>query len=256
MPVRCLIIDDEAPARDELRFLLSRIDDAETVGEADSVRAGLERIDALAPDLVFLDIQMPGGSGFDLVSALADRPVRPLVVFATAYDQYAIDAFAANALDYILKPFEESRVRASIDRARERLSQPPDRRDDQLPRMLAALQTLPAFARIAVEHAGRLRLVDPDAVVFLSAEDRTTVLHTRDEALTVHGDPSLDAMNERLAGKPFYRVHRSYLVHLTRIRHFAPWQSGRYEIVMDDDDGTRLPVSRSRVKGFKAALGL
>ncbi|BBD06845.1 LytR/AlgR family response regulator transcription factor [Desulfovibrio ferrophilus] len=257
MPIRVLIVDDEPPARDELAYLLSEFSDIEVVAQAGSAREACEQVMAHGPDLVFLDIEMPGGSGFDVVATTLDMEDAPLIIFATAFDQYAIRAFEENAVDYLLKPVTEDRLSKSLARAREALSarEPRDKARASLEQLLAGVGT-PQFSRIPVERNGRIALLKPDEVVFCASESRKLMIHTTNEAWPCHGICTMDALEQRLGSGSFFRAGRGVLVNLERIREFSPWFNGKYNLVLDDAEGTELAVSRGRVQYFKERLGL
>lgn len=257
MPIRVLIVDDEPPARDELAYQLSAFDDTEVVAQAGSAREAVEMIIAHGPDLVFLDIEMPGGSGFDAVAAVMELETPPLIIFATAFDQYAIRAFEENAVDYLLKPVTDSRLAKSLARAREALAaREPREAAHQGLRQLLAGAGLPQFSRIAVERDGRIALLKPEEVVFCATETRKLMIHTSDGAWPCHGICTMDALEQRLNSDTFFRAGRGVLVNMERVRAFSPWFNGKYNLVLDDADGTELTVSRGRVQQFKDRLGL
>lgn len=261
MEIRALIVDDEPPARDELAFLLSEFADVSVAGQVASAREAVAAIRDLEPDVVFLDIEMPGGSGFDvLADVLDDGAEPPLFVFATAFDQYAIRAFDENAVDYVLKPFTSERLAKSLARVRSALatrSQGPggDVRDE-LHKLLASVSAGRGFTRVAVEHGGRIALLRPEEIILCCCEERRVVVHTAREALACHGPLTLDALEERLESHSFFRANRGTLVNLARVREFSPWFNGKYNCVMDDAQGTEVTVSRGRVPAFKEQLGL
>ena len=262
MPIRCLIVDDEAPARDELSYLLSRYPDLTIIGEAASAAKAVTLCLERRPDLVFLDIQMPGQNGFEVIRALqvADCPL-PLFVFVTAYDSYAVKAFEASAVDYILKPVSEERLTATIERARTYLGKACNPLQQQLESLLSRIQgqdrpPSPTTNRISIEKHGRIRLIDPKDIVFCSYDDNRVTAHLRDEVVPIYGITSMDRMEEHLEGTSFFRAHRSTLVNLDAIAEFSPWFNGKYSLVMADSTHSKLTVSRSRVKDFKQRLGL
>jgi len=257
MPIRVLIVDDEPPARDELAYLLSEFGDIEVVAQAGSAREAVEQILGHEPDLVFLDIEMPGGSGFDVVGATLDLETQPLVIFATAFDQYAIRAFEENAVDYLLKPVTEDRLAKSLARAREILAARDSRGEarENLHRLLAESGP-PLFSRIAVERDGRIALLKPEEVVFCATDARRLMIHTGDGAWPCHGICTMDALEQRLGSRSFFRAGRGVLVNMERVRAFSPWFNGKYNLVLDDAEGTELTVSRGRVQDFKDRLGL
>lgn len=269
MVIRCIIVDDEPPARDEWLYMLSRMEDVEVVATASSASQALEAIREHGPDLVFLDIEMPGGNGFTVVEQLMDMEDAPLVIFATAFDQYAIRAFEENAIDYILKPLEEKRVRKGLEKARQRLG----RRDSgadaagtyetgadaspgELGQLLKQIGQRASFTRISVECRGRILLLQPQDVCFCRADDKKVWVHTRDARYLCHGMTNLGRLEERLEAHAFFRANRGELVNLAKVREFSPWVNGKYAVTMDDAVGTEIVVNRSRVKDFKDRLGL
>lgn len=256
MPLRTLIVDDEPPARDELAYLLSAFEDVAPPAQAASAREAVEIIHDDQPDLVFLDIEMPGGSGFDVVAACIELDPQPLYVFATAFEHYAIQAFEENAVDYLLKPVTEERLAKSLARAREALGR---RRKGEGPGAIQRLVSGPlarGITRVPVERGGRIALLKPAEVVFCSTEERKVMVHTREEAWPCHGVGTLDGLEERMAAHAFFRAGRGALVNLARIREFSPWFNGKYVLVMDDAQGTEITISRGRVPLFKEQLGL
>lgn len=257
MVLKTLIVDDEPPARDELAYLLSAFEDVEAPVQAGSAREAVQAIHDTLPDLVFLDIEMPGGSGFDVVAACADIEPQPLYVFATAFEHYALQAFDENAVDYLLKPVTEERLAKSLARAREALTNRRTQTDamDGVNRVLAAAGPK-GITRIPVERGGRIALLRPAEVVFCATEDRKVMAHTRDEAWPCHGVGTLDALEQRMAGHAFFRAGRGALVNLTHIREFSPWFNGKYILAMDDTENTEIPISRGRVPAFKEIIGL
>ncbi|SCY85789.1 LytR/AlgR family response regulator transcription factor [Desulfoluna spongiiphila] len=257
MEIRCLVVDDEQPAVDELAFLLSGLPDVVVVGSANSAKEAVEKIGSLKPDLVFLDINMPGHTGFHVIEACSDLHKAPLFIFCTAYDQYAVKAFEEQAVDYILKPFSLKRVAKGVGRARERLEAESGASNDEVTRLLEALgPRQPHVVRLSVESQGRLLLLDPDEVLFCRAEEKRVRVFTHGGDYISHGASTLDRLEELVAGYPFYRVHRASLVHLKHIREVTSWYNGKYLLVMDDSAASEVVVSRNRVKGLKENLGL
>lgn len=261
MKIRCIIVDDEPPARDEWLYMLSRMEDVEVVATASSATQALEVIYEHEPDLVFLDIEMPGGNGFTVVEQLMDMEDPPFVIFATAFDQYAIRAFEENAIDYILKPLEEQRVRKGLDKVRQRLAREsaPDAAEkphSELAQLLEKIGQRDSFTRISVESRGRVLLLQPQDVYFCRADDKRVWVHTRDDRYLCHGTVNLGKLEERLCAHAFFRANRADLVNLAKVREFAPWFNGKYTIIVDDAVGTEIVVNRSRVKDFKDRLGL
>jgi DNA-binding LytR/AlgR family response regulator len=258
MKINCLIVDDEPPAVDELNYILSRKDHVTVVGAAYSAEHAIEAIKALKPDLVFLDIKMPGLDGFEVVKACSQLPDPPFFVFATAYDEHAVEAFEASAVDYILKPVQAERVQESIERVKQLMSARHHRQ------LYSQLENLPQgvtvsrnyLAKISVEHKGKIRLLDPESIVFCKAENKATLAYTESQCHPLHGATSLDMMEAKLARRGFFRSHRSYLVNLAYIKEVVTWFNGKYILTMADQQKTEVPVSRRRARSLKEHLGL
>lgn len=255
--IRTILVDDELPAQDELRYLLSAHSDIEVIATADNATDAVEAIYSHCPDLVFLDIQMPGKNGFSVLNAVMgmDRP--PLVIFVTAFDEYAIRAFEENAVDYILKPVGTDRLAGSLERARKLLH--PDGTSESgevLRKLLADVGIKPGITRISVEHSGRNVLLNPREVVYFNYENRRVHAGTRDGLYPCASDLTLDRLEERLDAFPFFRANRSQLVNLALVRSYAPWFNGKYVLTMNDKQETEITVSKSRVRDFRDAIEL
>lgn len=258
MDIKCLIVDDEPPAVDELNFILSRISGVEVVGLADSAGNAINTIRLKEPDLVFLDIKMPGRDGFEVIKACKSLRKIPLFVFATAYDEHAIKAFEASAVDYILKPFRSERVRESVERAKQMmLARMQGALCGQLEMLMARIHP-PAnnIAKISVEHKGRILLLDPESIVYCKAENKGILACTESHCYSLHGPTSLDDMESKLKGRGFFRSHRGYLVNLACVKEVVSWFNGKYILTTTDRASTQVPVSRRRVKSLKIRLGL
>jgi DNA-binding LytR/AlgR family response regulator len=258
MKISCLIVDDEPPAVDELSYILSGIANVDVVATAFSAAKAILAIRTRHPDLVFLDIKMPGGDGFEVIRACAATPGPPFFVFVTAYDRHAVKAFEASAVDYILKPFQANRIRESVSRVHQMLTT--HRRGalyGQLERMAERLS--PAAdcpTKIGVERKGRILLLDPDEIVYCKAENKSVRVCTDRCCFNLWGLASLDELENKLCGHGFFRAHRSFLVNLARIKEMASWFNGRYILTVTDASATEVPVSRRRVKALKDKLGL
>lgn len=245
--MRVLIADDEAPARGRLRRLLADLDGVEVVGEAANGVAALERVAADRPDLLLLDIEMPELDGLGVARALGDAG--PAIVFVTAYDAYAVAAFEAAAVDYLLKPVTRARLAEAIERARRAARRPPD-----LDALLARLAPPRGPARLAVRCGARYVVFDPSRVSAVLAQDHyATLLHEGRELLS---EESLDALQRRLDPDAFFRVHRSALVNLAFLRELRRVGDRRYVAILADPAETRVPVSRDRLPDLKRRLGL
>lgn len=255
MKLRALVVDDERPARDELAYLLSTHADLE-ISEAPSATAALEQMEDNMPDIVFLDIHMPGLDGFHVLQQASALPEPPLFIFVTAYDQYAIRAFEENALDYLLKPVATERLNRSLERARKLLANRQQEEESRRYETLLSRMGQPALPRLAIERSGRICLIPTQQVVLVEADDKRVSALTDDGRHTCHGMPTLGKAEERLAGLPFFRVNRGTLVNLERIHEFSPWFNGKYLLVMNDADHTEVVVSRNRARDFKRQLGV
>lgn len=264
MPIRVLIVDDEPLARDELAYLLSQHPGVEVVGEAEDGQTALALARTLQPDVVFLDINLGDTNGLEVARQFLTLRPPPRVVFATAYDQYALQAFEVKALDYIVKPFTRDRVAETVARLREMPLRFGEIRSEDLasPERLPAGRppagrlpaSPPGFDRLAVETGERIVLIPPEAIVFATREERCTVIKTADGQ--VHRTRmSLQELEERLQHHPFFRPHRAYLVNVGRIAEIHPWFNGAYELVMADRERTRIPVSRGSARRLRELLG-
>ena len=235
MPIRTLIVDDEQPARDRLRQLLTGESEVEIVGEAQDGIEAIERVAELAPDLVLLDIQMPGCSGLEVVASLA-RP-RPAIIFCTAFDQYAVDAFELHAMDYLLKPVNRARLHAAIERVHD---QRRSDREHQLDHVTRSDATAPA--RFLARKGARFRVVSRQEVIAFTFQEGLTRLHTPAEQLWMQ--PTLAALARRLDADSFFQVSRNAIVSLDAVREAKPYPDGTGEVILST--GLTLPVTRRR----------
>lgn len=250
-PIRTLIVDDEPLARTRLRSLLANDPEITVVGEAGNGVDAINAIESQHPDLVFLDVQMPELDGFGVIEAIAHDHM-PLVIFATAYDEYALRAFAVSACDYLLKPIDRDRFAESLRRAKERLrtrSGTPDA-GAQLRPLLAHLgQHHQRNTRLAIKSDGRLMLLQTAEIDWLEAEDNNVNIHAGRTVYTVRD--TLTRLEHRLPADRFLRIHRSTIVNIDRIREVQPWFQGDYVVLLAD--GTRLTSGRTyrqRVQQF------
>ncbi len=255
MKLRALVVDDEKPARDELVYLLGAHPDIET-SQADSAGRALAAIEADKPDLVLLDIRMPGRDGFEVLRRAMDLPQVPLFIFVTAYDQYAVAAFEQNAVDYLLKPVAPERLAISLERARKRLAAGRSREAEAMAALLAGLGRGGRANRVAVERHGRIALLPAGEVCAIEADGKGVTAVTDHGRLPCHGLASLTSAEERLTGLSFFRANRAVLVNLERVAELSPWVGGKYLLVLDDPERTEVTVSRNRVREFKERLGL
>jgi two-component system response regulator LytT len=256
MALSAVIVDDEQLARDELAYLLKGVGDVEVVAEAHNGVEAVNQIKEHSPDLVFLDVQMPGLDGFGVIKRLLDKRVpMPQIIFSTAFDQYAVKAFEVNAIDYLLKPFDKKRVAQAVQKARDRVqSAGPEDKLDTLVKMLEA-QKPQATSKILIKSAGRLFLVDQKDICFASIEDGVITVVTA----TAEGQSNCRTLEELLAALDpnlFWRAHRSYLVNINRIKEVVPWFKSSYQLRMGDKNQTEVPVSRAQTKRLRELFGL
>jgi len=238
--LRVLIVDDEPWARRRVVSLLGNESDVEIVGEAGSGEEAVAGILELQPDLVFLDIQMDGMDGFDVIDVVGvDR--MPMVVFATAFDNYAVRAFETHAVDYLLKPMERDRLLEALDRARREIGRDRNEPAQQLGALIAELRTRSGYLkRIGVSSAGRISIVQVAEVSWFEAAGNYVKLHVGDrEHLTRQ---TMKELQSRLDPEQFVRVHRSSIVNLDRVRELQPWFRGEQVLILDND--TRVTVGR------------
>ncbi len=262
VPLSAIIVDDEQLARDELAYLLKNAGDVNLVAQG---KNGLEAVSLIKehnPDLVFLDVQMPGLDGFGVIKKLLDRKVPlPKIVFATAFDQYAVKAFEVNAVDYILKPFDKKRVAQSIERARLKIEAGagPEEKFETLVRMLESQKPQTAkTAKILIKAAGRLFLTDPKDICYATIEDGVITVATSGHA-GLEGQSNcrtLEELFENLDPNLFWRAHRSFLVNINHIREVVPWFKSSYQLRMDDKKQTEVPVSRAQTRRLRELFNL
>jgi two-component system LytT family response regulator/two-component system response regulator LytT len=259
VPLSAVIVDDEQLARDELAYLLKNIGDVDVVAQG---KNGLEAVNLIRehnPDLVFLDVQMPGLDGFGVIKRLLDKKISlPRIIFSTAFDQYAVRAFEVNAVDYLLKPFDKKRVAQSVERARSmsEATSPSSEKLDALVRMLESQKPQPT--KILLKAAGRLFLVNQKDICFASIEDGIiSVVTTGPTGLEGQSNcRTLEELLDSLDPNLFWRAHRSYLVNTNRIKEVVPWFKSSYQLRMDDKRQTEIPVSRAQTRRLRELFGL
>ena len=279
MPISALIIDDEQLARDELKYLLDSVGDVDVVAQGSNGIEAVDLIDEHHPDLVFLDVQMPGQDGFAVIQRLVDRnraqsakagaekDVAPLpqFVFATAFDQYAVRAFDVNAVDYLLKPFDLARVTEAVDRAKARIAAgspaaggPDQVQIDRLLRLLNRPQNGEPNrppAKLIVQAQSRLLLVDQSDVCFAAIDEGVIRIVTR----VFEGQSkcrTLEELLELLDPVRFWRAHRGFVVNIDQIREVMPWFKSSYQLRMNDKQQTEIPVSRAQTKRLRELFNL
>lgn len=248
--LKALIVDDEYPARMELRFRLDKHPDVQVIGEAGSAREAMALIQALDYDVVFLDVQMPGLNGIDLARQLRERERGPAIVFVTAYESYAVPAFETRAVDYLLKPFDDDRLSETLQRLRElkgRESAPPVGPEPEAAAEPARRGS--PLPWIVTERDDKAIPVPLPDVVFISAEGDSVYVHTHSDRLQAR--MTLQELAERLPPDQFFRSHRSFIVNIQQVKEITPYFNGAYILKMKDKGHSEVAVSRGNVRRMK-----
>ena len=283
MTISALIIDDEQLARDELKYLLESVGGVDVVAQGSNGIEAVDLIEHHRPDLVFLDVQMPGLDGFAVIQRLMDRKrpgagkdqdagPMPQIVFATAYDQYAVRAFDVNAVDYLLKPFDRTRVQQAVERVRNRLAGgaanpagagplPESQVESQLGALLRLLNRphgpsrAPQPAKLIVQAQSRLLLIDQAEICFAAIDEG--VIRVVTQSFEGHSKcRTLEELLELLDPALFWRAHRGYVVNINHIREVVPWFKSSYQLRMNDKQHTEIPVSRAQTRRLRELFNL
>ena len=269
MDLKAVLVDDEQLARDELGFLLGQIGGVSVIGQAGNGVEALTTIGRLQPDVVFLDVQMPGLTGFEVARRLIDANAASHIIFVTAYDQHAIEAFEVNAIDYLLKPVDPARLDIAVKRARRLVAfeRSPDRASEaagaapgvtaeQLEQIVERVaERRNRRERLAIKVGERFLLVQADEVVFASLTDDVITVAAGKHVGTSNYR-TLDELQERLDPGVFFRVHRSHLVNINKIKEIVPWFNRNYILRMKDEKATEIPVSRTQTRRLREYLKL
>jgi two-component system response regulator LytT len=250
-----IIADDESLARDEMKFLLSQISDVEVIATAANGLEALDLIERLDPAIAFLDIQMPGLDGLGVVKRLREKQIEPPhIVFATAFDQFAVEAFRLQAMDYILKPVDRERLEETISRARRVVA---DRNVERNIETTASPLPRPAtpFTKLLLRAGPRNLIVDPQELIYATIDNGVITM------VTAQGDGqanfrTLEDLQAVLDPDLFWRAHRSFVVNINRIREVVPWFKSTYQLKMDDKKATEIPVSRMQSRRLRDMLNL
>jgi two-component system LytT family response regulator/two-component system response regulator LytT len=265
MALRTVLVDDEQLARDELSYLLSQIDGIDVIGQAGDGVEAVATIKRLQPDVVFLDIQMPGLTGFEVARRMINDQLSSHIIFVTAFDQHAIEAFEVNAVDYLLKPVDPSRLEIALQRARKRITserqladadgRPPMAADhlEKIVQLVTERQS--RRERLAIKVGDRFLLVQAEEILYASLADEAITVVTSQHAGTSNYR-TLDELQARLDPSVFWRVHRSHLVNINKIKEIVPWFSRNYILRMKDEKATEIPVSRTQTRRLREYLKL
>ena len=258
--IRAIVVDDEPLAREELAFLLKAHPEIKVVAEGRNGVEALQLIKEHQPDLVFLDVAMPGQDGLELVRRLLDKKNKvakmPQVIFATAYDQYAVQAFELNAIDYLLKPIDKGRLAQSLERVR-RVIEGQSHSTEKLEELMRMLRegATTQQVKLLLRSNGRLMLVDPKELIYATIEDGLITMVTKE----MEGESNyrtIEELQTNLDPTNFWRVHRSYLININHIKEVVPWFKSSYQLRMNDRKGTEIPVSRAQTKRLRELLKL
>lgn len=252
---RCLIVDDETPAREELSYILSDIEGVGVVGQASNGIEALELIRTLSPDIIFLDIQMPQMSGMDVARELLSEINRPKIIFVTAYDQFAIEAFEVNAIDYLLKPISEERLRKRVQEIIEIEENEEVIDYNKLSRLIKDMKsdTKAAPNIISLYHNNKLIPIEIRDIIYATIEDKETIIVTKKGRFQINC--TLNKLLERLDSSIFFRTHKSYIVNLNSIESVELWFNSTYNINLKDNKEV-IPVSRNYSKDFKQIMNI
>jgi two-component system LytT family response regulator/two-component system response regulator LytT len=259
MPINTIIVDDEKPAREELAFLLKAFPEISLIGQG---KNGLEAVSLIKehnPDLVFLDVQMPGLDGFGVLQKLVERKLKvPHVVFATAFDHYAVQAFDVNAVDYVLKPFDKARLSKAIQKAKKEIeahTSTTERLEQLVSQLSAPKQASTQPSKILIRSQQRMLLVDAEDLIFASIEGGLISVTAKD----LEGSSNyrtLEELHATLDSDSFWRPHRSYLVNIHHIREVVPWFKSSFMLKMNDKKSSEIPVSRQQTKRLRELFKL
>jgi two-component system, LytTR family, response regulator LytT len=259
MPINTIIVDDEKPAREELAFLLKAFPEISLIGQG---KNGLEAVNLIKehnPDLVFLDVQMPGLDGFGVLKKLVERKLKvPHVVFATAFDHYAVQAFDVNAVDYVLKPFDKARLSKAITKAKKEIeahTSPTERLEQLVSQLSAPKPASTQPSKILVRSQQRMLLVDAEDLIFASIEGGLISVFAKD----LEGSSNyrtLEELHATLDSDSFWRPHRSYLVNIHHIKEVVPWFKSSFMLKMNDKKSSEIPVSRQQTKRLRELFKL
>jgi two-component system response regulator LytT len=262
MPINTVIVDDERPARDELAYLLKGFPEINLVAQGKNGLEAVALIREHEPDLVFLDVQMPGLDGFGVIKKLVERKLRlPQIVFATAYDHYAVQAFDASAVDYVLKPFDKARIARAVQRAKKMVdahTSPVDRLENLVGQLGAARMSNPRPAhpvKLLIKAQARMILIDAEDLIYASIQDGTITVYSRDME-GVSNYRTVEELAEALDPDAFWRPHRSYLVNINHIKEVMPWFKSSYMLKMSDKRASEIPVSRNQTKRLRELFKL
>ncbi len=253
MTLKALIVDDEYPARKELRHMLEQIEGIEVLGEAADAREAKKLVSAVDYAVIFLDINMPGMSGLELSQALQGEERAPYIIFVTAFEEHAVQAFEVNAVDYLLKPIDKKRLQQALDKVfllmegNQAVARPGLRKQK-------SLLEPSIIDRIPVDKEGKTLLIPQEDIVYIFTQKNNVYIRSYQNTYCTRF--TLKDLEERLKGKNFFRTHRCYIVNLTKVNEIIPFFNGTYTLIVDDCKRSEVPVSRNQARKLKTILGL
>lgn len=249
MEITALLVDDEPPARDELRYLLEAYPEIKIIDEAFSGQEAIEKVDEKKPDVVFLDIKLWDMDGFEVARNILQKEKSPLIIFATAYDEFAVKAFELNAVDYILKPFFASRIEKTVNKLIEIFRNRKEK--DEILKVAEYLRSLekPCCKKLSFWKNNRIHLINPEEICYCEAEEKGS------KVKTIYGEfysaYTLTELEEKINSPNFFRAHKSYLVNLEKVKEIIPWFGGTYLLSIQGYEKDEVPVSRRQAKELK-----
>ncbi|SFE69523.1 Hypothetical protein TPAS_2276 [Trichococcus pasteurii] len=246
MSMRVLIVDDEPLARDELAYLLGKCEGVSAIAQADSIEEALGAMLEDPVDLIFLDIHLTNESGLSLAGKINKLKKPPMIIFATAYDDYAVKAFELNATDYVLKPFEMERIQQAVKKAYGQY------RKQQVGEVEVPKQKDIGLQVLPIQMDERIYMLQVPEIIAIGVENGETTIYTKNMTYIIH-EP-LSALEKKIDGHPFLRVHRAFLINLKEIKEIQPWFNHTFQLTMSN--GLKIPVSRSYMKEFKEKVGI
>lgn len=249
MKLTALLVDDESPARDELRYLLGKYPEINVIGEASSGEEAIENVIELDPDVVFLDIKLWDMDGFEVARRIFEKGKTPIIIFATAYDEYAVKAFEINAVDYILKPFSADRLEKAVQKVINVFKS--QRQSEEVLRIAEYLRTkeIASCNKLSVWKNGRIHLICPEDICYCVAIEKGSIVKTRQGEFST--SYTLSELEERIKSPNFFRTHKSYLVNLDRVKEIIPWFNGTFILSIQGYEKEEVPVSRRQAKELR-----
>jgi two-component system response regulator LytT len=255
MTLKAILVDDEQLAREELHYMLDQLGGVEVIAQAGNGLEAIPMIERFSPEVVFLDVQMPGLTGFEVARRMLTGRTAPHIIFVTAYDQHAIEAFEVNATDYLLKPVDHARLELAVERVRRRIASDGVSNADleKIVQLVAERQS--RRERLAIKVGERFLLIQAEEIIYASLADEGITVVTGQHAGTSNYR-TLDELHDRLDPTVFWRVHRSHLVNINKIKEIVPWFSRNYILRMKDGKSTEIPVSRTQTRRLREYLKL